>query len=103
MTRSNILSMSKAKIEPLFKLNWLPANLPSLIAAGIILTASVVGVQKFQETKAPETKSLAWYMANPQEALAQNKACYDNPKLKATENCAYSLQALEIIHKGPNS
>ena len=91
------------RTEPLIKLNWLPSNLTSLVAAGIILTTAVVAIQKFQAAKMPETKSVAWYMANPKEALAQNKECYDNPKLKSTENCAYSLQALEITHKGPNS
>jgi predicted negative regulator of RcsB-dependent stress response len=91
------------RIEPFIRFNWLPSNIASLVAAGIILTAGVVAMQKFQESKTPETKSLAWYMANPQEALAKNKECYDNPKLKATENCVYSLQALEITHKGPNS
>lgn len=103
MSRSNLLTISMNKVEPFFKLGWLPANLPTLVAVGVILTASVVGLQKFQETKAPETKSMAWYMANPKLALAQNKECFDNPKLKDTENCVYSLHALEIMHKGPNS
>jgi hypothetical protein len=90
-------------MEPLFRFNWLPSNLPSLVAVAIIFATGVVAMQKFQETKMPEIKSVAWYMANPQEALAKNKECYDNPQLKTTENCLYSLQALEITHKGPNS
>jgi hypothetical protein len=104
MKISNPLSMPTVNtFKPIFQLNWLPTNLPSFVALAIILTSGVVAMQKFQEGKMPETKSLAWYMANPQEALAKNKECYDNPQLKTTENCVYSLQALEITHKGPNS
>ncbi len=96
--------MPKAnKLEPLFKANWLPANLMTLASAAIILTTVVVALQARQEANAPEIKSLAWYMANPQDALATNKVCYDNPQLKTTENCINSLHALEITHKGPNS
>lgn len=104
MKISNLLSISLAnRIEPIIKFDWLPSNLLSLVAAGIILTTGIVVLQKIQDSKAPEIKSVAWYMANPQAALAKNKECYDNSQLKTTENCVYSLQALEIIHKGPNS
>lgn len=104
MKRSNLLPISMAnKMEPLVKLNWLPTNLPSLVAVAVVLTAGVLAIEKFRETKTPEIKSVAWYMANQKEALAKNKECYDNPQLKTTENCVYSLQALEITHKGPNS
>ncbi len=104
MKITNLLSIPMAnRMEPLFRFNWLPSNLTSLVATGIILTTGVVAIEKFQEAKMPEIKSVAWYMANPQEALAKNKECYDNPQLKTTENCLYSLQALEITHKGPNS
>lgn len=104
MKKSNLLSIPMAnRIEPIIRFNWLPSNLPSLVAAGIILASGVVAMQKFQEAKMPSIKSVAWYMANPQEALKKNKECYDNPPLKTTENCLYSLQALEITHKGPNS
>lgn len=104
MKVSNLLSIPMAnRMEPVIKHNWLPSNLTALVALGIILTTVVVAMQKFQAAKMPETKSVAWYMANPKEALAQNKECYDNPQLKTTENCVYSLQALEITHKGPNS
>ncbi|MEQ1560104.1 MAG: EexN family lipoprotein [Methyloglobulus sp.] len=104
MKISNLLSLPKAnRIEPNILFNWLPSNLASLAAAAVILATAVVAMQKFQETKMPENKSVAWYMANPQEALVKNKECYDNPKLKTTENCVNSLQALEITHKGPNS
>lgn len=69
------------RMEPIFKFNWLPTNLPGLVAVAIIFTTGVVAIQKFQEAKAPEIKSVAWYMANPKEALLQNKVCYDNPQL----------------------
>ena len=104
MKISNLLSIPVSnRFEPILRFSWLPANLPTLIAAAVILASVVVVMQKLQETKQPEVKSVAWYMANPQEALAKNKECYDNPLLKTTENCVYSLQALETIHKGPNS
>ncbi len=104
MKISNLLPLTKAnRIEPITRFNWLPANLPALVAAAVILSSVVVVMQKRQEAKLPEIKSVAWYMANPQEALAKNKECYDNPLLKTTENCLYSLQALEVMHKGPNS
>jgi predicted negative regulator of RcsB-dependent stress response len=104
MKISNLLSIPMAnRIEPIIRFNWLPSNLTALVAIAIILTSGVVAMQKFQEAKMPEIKSIAWYMANPQEALAKNKECYDNPQLKTTENCRYSLEALEITHKGPNS
>jgi hypothetical protein len=103
MKINNLLSMPTNTIKPIFQFNWLPTNLPSLVAVGIILSSGVFAMQKFHEAKMPETKSVAWYMANPKDALEKNKECYDNPKLKTTENCMYSLQALELIHKGPNS
>jgi len=104
MKISNLLSTPTAnRIGPVIRLDWLPSNISSLVATGIILTTVVVAMQKFQESKAPETKSVAWYMANPRAALSKNKECYDNPQLKTTENCRYSLEALEITHKGPNS
>lgn len=103
MAKSNLLTIPVSKLEPLVKFNWLPANLQILISAAIILTTGVVAIQKFQAEKVPENKSLAWYMANPKEALAKNQECYDNPQLKTTENCVNSLHALEVMHKGPNS
>lgn len=104
MKISNPLSMPTANIvKPIFQFKWLPTNLPSLAALAVILTIGVVAIQKNQEAKTPETKSVAWYTANPREALVKNKECYDNPHLKTTENCLYSLQALEMTHKGPNS
>lgn len=79
------------KIEPIVRFNWLPSNLASLAAVAVILATGVMVMQRFQEEKMPETKSVTWYMANPQEALAKNKECYDNAHLKSTENCVYAL------------
>ena len=104
MKISSLLSIPLAtRIEPIFKFNWLPANLAALVAAGIILTTGVVALQRLQENQMPATKSVARFMAHPQEALAQNNECYDQPELKTTENCLYALEALKITHKGPNS
>jgi hypothetical protein len=104
MKLNNILTMPKTnKLEPLFKFNLLPANLTVLICTAIILTTAVVALQFKQQTNVPETKSLAWYMANPKEALVTNKICFDNQEIQNTENCKSSLHALEIMHKGPNS
>jgi hypothetical protein len=104
MKLSNILTLPKAnKLENSFKFDWLPANLPVLVSAAVIITTVVVLLQARQQAMTPEIKSMAWYMANPQDALTTNKVCFDNPQLKATDNCVNSLHALEIMHKGPNS
>lgn len=104
MKINNLLSASKAnKLEPIFRFDWLPANLPILASAAIIFTMAVVVLQIRQQANPPENKSLAWYMANPKDALATNKTCFDNPQLQTTEKCINSLHALEVMHKGPNS
>lgn len=96
--------MPKAsKADFFFKFDWLPANLAVLVSAAIIVTMIVVALQVNQQAHVSGTKSLAWYMANPQAALEDNKICYDNPQLKSSENCINSLHALEVMHKGPNS
>ena len=104
MKLNNIVAMPKLnKLEPVFKLDWLPANLPILASAAILFAMAVVVLQIKQQNSAPQNKSLAWYMANPKEALADNKICYENPQLRTSENCVNSLHALEVMHKGPNS
>lgn len=104
MKISNMLSVpNNAKLESLVKFNWLTPDLPTLIGLGIVMATVVVVLQYRQQTNPPEVKSLAWFMANPQEALAVNKMCFDNPQLKSSENCVNSLHALEVMHKGPNS
>jgi hypothetical protein len=95
--------MPKEKLEPVFKFDWLPTNLPILVSGAIVFAMVVVVMQIRQQAELPETKSLAWYMANPQEALAVNKICFDNPQMKGTENCLNSLHALDVMHRGPNS
>jgi hypothetical protein len=104
MKTNNVLSEPKAnKLGPIFKFDWLPANLPTLASAAIIFAIAVMALQIWQKTTRPENQSLAWYMANPQEALAANKTCFDNPQLQTSEKCVNSLHALDIMHKGPNS
>ncbi len=104
MKRSNLLSLNMAnKMEPILKLDWLPANLPILVTAAIIFSTAVIATQIIQAKKPQDNKSLAWFVANPKEALATNKICFDNPQMKTTEACVNSLQALEMTHKGPNS
>jgi hypothetical protein len=104
MKISNILPSAKPdKMESFFKFDWLPTSLPLLVSAAIILTTVVAVMQIREQASVPDVKSLAWYTANPKVALADNKICFDNPQLKATENCLNSLHALEIMHKGPNS
>jgi hypothetical protein len=104
MKISNLLSVSMTnRMEPIFKLDWMPANLPTLTAVAIVLTTALIASQIIQSKNPPENKSLAWFVANPKDALATNKICYDNPQLKMTESCVNSLQALNMMHKGPNS
>ncbi|MBK8815560.1 MAG: hypothetical protein IPN42_08690 [Methylococcaceae bacterium] len=104
MKISNLLSMSMTnKVEPFFKLDWLPANLPTLAVVAIVLSTALVASQIIQSKNPPADKSLAWFVANPKDALVTNKICYDNPQLKSTESCVNSLKALNMMHKGPNS
>ncbi len=104
MKRSNLLSLNMTnKIVPALKFDWLPTNLPILVAAAIVLSTSVIALQIFQAKKPQDNTSLAWFVANPKEALATNKICFDNPQLKSSQACVNSLQALDLTHKGPNS
>lgn len=49
------------------------------------------------EAVAEKEKSVGYYVANTQEALAKNKACYDmGGEAKSDANCANSLHALQI-------
>lgn len=70
----------------------------ALVLAGLALfnSSSIAG-----ET-GEDAKSVAWYVANIQEARQQNQACYDTPSLQSTQNCANALHALEISFKGGN-
>ena len=69
------------------------------------LSVTALETNNSGQTKAEEIKSIAWYVANPKEALAKNKECYGDPKavdLQSTPNCVNSLQALKMSHVGSN-
>lgn len=76
-----------------------------LIAIAAVL---VLAFTAFKATIAAEAanseqaKSLAWYVANLQEARKQNQACHDNPSLQSSSDCVNALHALEISFKGGN-
>lgn len=74
-----------------------------LIAASLALMLSAFKVISAEEANQPEqAKSIAWYVANVKEARAKNQQCFDNPNIKATEDCENALHALQISFKGGN-
>ncbi len=74
-----------------------------LTVTGLILVLSAFKVINAEESNPPvEAKSVAWYVANVKEARAKNKECFDNPEIKATEDCENALHALQISFKGGN-
>ena len=78
----------------------------SVITSMSILALAFAGLAMFNSSVAGETredaKSVAWYVANIQEARQQNQACYNTPGLQSTPNCVNALHALEISFKGGN-
>ncbi len=78
----------------------------SVVTSMSILALALAGLAMFNSSVASESsedaKSVAWYVANIQEARQQNQACYDTPSLKSTPNCVNALHALEISFKGGN-
>ncbi|AEF98545.1 EexN family lipoprotein [Methylomonas methanica] len=74
-----------------------------LLVASLVLMLSAFKVISAEEVKqAEQAKSIAWYVANVKEAKAKNQQCFDNPGLKATEDCENALHALQISFKGGN-
>jgi len=70
-----------------------------------IAALSVSALETAPTEKTKEAKSVAWYVANIQEAKAQNKVCYGNGASTDTQSspdCLNSLQALKISHVGNN-
>ena len=63
-----------------------------------------VGVGGEQSKASSEAKSVAYYVANIQEAKAVNKACYvtESASVKASEECRNALDALNLAHVGQN-
>ena len=76
-------------------------NIIFFFASLLTLGLSFISMPNAKETQ-DEVKSVAWYVANIQEARKQNQICHDNPQIKETPNCANSLHALEISFKGGN-
>jgi len=73
----------------------------ALGVAATVLTLSVSALEKSSSEgiKDEEVKTVAWYVANIQDAKAKNKSCFANPDnkaLQATPNCVNSLQALKM-------
>lgn len=74
-----------------------------LLVASLALMLSAFKVIRAEEAKpAEQAKSIAWYVANVKEARAKNQQCFDDPSLKATEDCENALHALQISFKGGN-
>lgn len=74
-----------------------------LITAAVVLLGSTAALNvTVANESGKDAKSVAWYVANIQEAKAQNQACHDSPSNQSTENCANALHALEITFKGGN-
>lgn len=74
-----------------------------LLVASLVLMLSAFKVTSAEKDKpAEQAKSIAWYVANVKEAKAKNQQCFDNPGLKATEDCENALHALQISFKGGN-
>ncbi len=72
------------------------------------VTALLLGLSAFkvinaeESTQVSEAKTIAWYVANVKEAKAKNQECFDNPEIKASEDCENALHALQISFKGGN-
>ncbi|QPK64088.1 EexN family lipoprotein [Methylomonas sp. LL1] len=78
----------------------------SVVTSMSILALALAGLAMFNSSIAGETnedaKSVAWFVANIQEARQQNRVCYNTPDLQSTPNCVNALHALEISFKGGN-
>jgi len=80
-----------------------------LISSAIVLVLSAFNVINAEESsnaanqaQAENGKTVAWYVANIQEAKAKNKECFDNSIQKSDEDCENALHALQISFKGGN-
>jgi hypothetical protein len=62
----------------------------------LIAAVSVLTITAFRASNAEESKSVAWYTANIQEAKAKVQECHDNSSLQASPECANARHALEI-------
>lgn len=77
-----------------------------MLSCVVIFGFSIFKITTASESKvdivSPEgIKSLAYYVANIQEARTMNQTCYDKGlDMKSTPDCANSLQALQMSHVG---
>ncbi len=76
-----------------------------LLGLAISAAAYALSVSAQENGQSDGSKTVAWYVANIQEARAKNKECYADPnakELQATADCVNSLQALKISFAGAN-
>lgn len=78
------------------------------VLIAVAAAAFVLVFTAFKATNAGEpvandqAKSLAWFVANIQEARKQNQQCHDDPSIQSSPECVNALHALEISFKGNN-
>jgi len=76
-----------------------------LISAAVVLILSafnVISAEESGQAQAENDKTVAWYVANIQEAKAKNKECFDNHIQQSSADCENALHALQISFKGGN-
>lgn len=72
------------------------------IAAMVLVFTAFKSSNAGEATVNDQAKSLAWFVANIQEARKQNQQCHDDPSLQSSPECLNALHALEISFKGGN-
>lgn len=71
-------------------------------AVAVLGATALLNVTNAKEAGGDDVKTVAWYVANIQDARAQNQTCHDNPSIQDSANCKNALHALEITFKGGN-
>lgn len=74
----------------------------TLTSLALVLSAFKVISAEEAKPEAEQAKTVAYYVANVKEARIKNQQCFDNPGIKATEDCENALHALQISFKGGN-
>jgi DNA-binding helix-hairpin-helix protein with protein kinase domain len=62
----------------------------------LVAAVSALTITAFTASNAEESKSVAWYAANIQEAKTKVQACHDNASLQGSPECLNARHALEI-------
>ncbi|KJV07494.1 hypothetical protein [Methylocucumis oryzae] len=70
-----------------------------ILASIAAVMFSAIAVSSQNDDSKEEAKSVAWYVANLQDANQQNQQCFDNPAIRNEPNCLNSRRALEISFK----